>query len=60
METAALILMDRDDYTATEPVAGILPLQRIIRTLKYAGIKRVVLAGDEFLMNEAFIHATKL
>lgn len=60
METAALILQGRDDYTASEPVAGVLPLLRIIRTLKYAGIKRVVLAGEEFLMSEAFNHATKL
>ena len=60
METAALILQGRDDYTASEPVAGALPLLRIIRTFKYAGIKRVALAGEEYIMNEAFNHATRL
>ena len=60
METAALILQGKDDFTANKPVAGVLPLQRIIRTLKYAGIKRVVLAGDEYIMGEAFNHVTRL
>ena len=60
METAALILQGRDDYAANEPVAGTLPLQRIIRTLKYAGIKRVALACDDEGMYEATLRATRL
>ena len=60
METAALILQGRDKFAANEPVAGILPLQRIIKTIKYAGIKRVVLAGDQYIMSDAFNHATRL
>ena len=60
METAALILQGRDDYTASEPVAGTMPLLRLIRTFQYAGIKRVVVAGEEHLMNDAFQQATRV
>ena len=59
-ETAALIIQGRDDYTANEPVAGTMPLLRIIRTFQYAGIKRIVVAGEEHLMNDAFKQATRL
>ena len=60
METAALILQGRDDYTAIEPVAGELPLQRIIWSFRYAEIDRVVVAGEDYIMSEAFRQATKL
>ena len=60
METAALILQGRDDFTASEPVAGTMPLLRIIRTFQCAGIKRVVVAGEDYLMNEAYKQATRL
>ena len=60
METAALIMQGRDDYSASEPVAGALPLLRIFHTFKCAGIKRVAIAGEEYAMNEAFNRATKL
>ena len=60
METAALIIQGRDDYTASEPVAGTMPLLRIIRTFQYAGIKRVIVAGEDYIMNEAFKQATRL
>ena len=60
METAALILQGQDDYTASEPVAGTLPLRRIVRTFKYAGIKRVVLAGSDEIMDYAIKHVTRL
>ena len=60
METAALILQGRDDYAANEPVAGTLPLLRLIRTFQYAGVKRIVVAGDEYTMNEAFNRSTRL
>ena len=60
METAALILQGRDDYTASEPVAGTMPLLRLIRTFQYAGVRRVVVAGEEHLMNDAFKQATRV
>ena len=60
METAALILQYRDDFSALEPVAGTRPLQRIIRTFKYAGIGRVVVAGDKKGLYDAMIKATRL
>ena len=60
METAALIIQGRDDYTASEPVEGTLPLLRIIRTFQYAGVKRIVVAGEEHLMSDAFRQATRL
>ena len=60
METAALIIQGRDEYTASEPVAGMAPLLRLIRTFQYAGIKRVVVAGEEHLMNDAFQQVTRV
>ena len=60
METAALIIQGRDDYTANEPVAGALPLLRIIRTFQYAGVKRIIVAGEEHLMTDAFRQSTRL
>ena len=60
METAALIIQGRDGYTASEPVAGTMPLLRLVRTFRYAGIRRVVVAGEEHLMADAFKQATRL
>ena len=60
METAALIIQGRDGYTASEPVAGTMPLIRLIRTFQYAGIRRVVVAGEDYIMYEAFNRATRL
>ena len=60
METAALILQGKDDFTASEPIAGALPLLRIVRTFKYAGVGRVVVAGEDYIMAEAFRQATRL
>ena len=60
MVTAALILQIKDDFKALDPVAGIRPLQRIIRTFKYAGIGRVVVAGDKTGIHDAMIKATRL
>ena len=60
METAALILQGRDDFTASEPVAGTMPILRLIRTFQYAGVKRVIVAGEEHLMNDAFKQATRV
>ena len=60
METAALIIQGRDEYPASEPVAGAMPLLRLIRTFQYAGIKRIIVAGEDYIMNEAFNRATRL
>ena len=60
METAALVLQMRDDFSALEPIAGTRPLQRIIRTFKYAGVGRVVVAGDKNGIYDAMIKATRL
>ena len=60
METAALIVQGRDDYSASEPVAGTLPLLRLIRTFRYAGVRRIIVAGEEHLMADAFKQATRL
>ena len=60
METAALIIQGRDVYPASEPVAGTLPLLRLVRTFQYAGIRRIVVAGEEHLMADAFKQATRL
>lgn len=58
MTTAALILQSPADFKAETAVAGMLPLQRLILTLKQAGLKRVVIAGDA-MMREAELHATR-
>ncbi|MCL2153510.1 MAG: NTP transferase domain-containing protein [Oscillospiraceae bacterium] len=60
METAALIIQGWDEYPASEPVANTMPLLRLIRTFQYAGIKRIVVAGEDYIMNEAFNRATRL
>ena len=60
METAALIIQGRDEYPASEPVAGVMPLPRLIWTFRYAGIKRIIIAGEDYIMNEAFNRATRL
>ena len=60
METAALIIQGRDDYTGEEPVAGVPPLWRLVKTFKLAGIRRVVLACDDEAMEGALKHAKRL
>jgi len=60
MVTAALVLQMRDDFDALEPIAGTRPIQRIIRTFKYAGVGRVVVAGDKKGIYDAMIKATRL
>jgi len=59
MRTAALIIDGPEGYHADKPVAGILPLRRLVLVFKNAGINRVVIAGDN-IIDEAKLHATRI